>query len=86
LHALDARESALRSLAFGRDGALLVAGAENGEISVWDAASGRLVRAVTQDESPVNALAFDVKGRGTLFAGSESSHLTILDLAGGQAH
>ncbi len=68
--------------AYSPDGKLLAGAAWDGTITLWDAATGRLVRRMKAD-TPVRAVAFHPDGK-TLASGDNGAVVTIWDVATGQ--
>ncbi len=70
------------SVAYSRDGKLLAAGSWDRTITLWEAATGRVIRRMTAG-AHVDALAFGPDGR-TLASGDSRAIVTIWDVATGQ--
>lgn len=70
------------SVAYSRDGKLLAAGSWDQTITLWEAATGRVIRRMTAG-AQVDAVAFHPDGR-TLASGGRDANVTIWDVATGQ--
>src|SRR5262245_34494355 len=57
-HVADQGNEGLGALAFSPDGAVLAGAGRDGRVSLWDAATGRLLRALGRHAGEVNCLAF----------------------------
>ncbi|QDU21855.1 protein kinase domain-containing protein [Urbifossiella limnaea] len=69
-------------IAFSADGGLLAGAGVDGEVRVWEVATGRVRRAVRVDAAPAFAPAFSPDGR-LLAAGSGGSRIHLWDLESG---
>lgn len=69
----------VQSIDFAPDGVTLASAAHDGTVRVWDAASGKEVRAFAPGVGPLHHVAFAPDGL-TLAFGSENGHLGLLDL------
>jgi type 1 glutamine amidotransferase len=80
VRAFEPRDKAVRALAFGRDGKLLIAAGE--ALRVWDADSGALLQTIDVHRAPVRALAASGTHVAAAFADG-TIKLWELDLDGG---
>lgn len=69
----------VQSIDFAPDGVTLASAAHDGTVRVWDAASGKELRAFAPGVGPLHHVAFAPDGL-TLAFGSENGHLGLLDL------
>jgi WD40 repeat protein len=73
----------VRSLAFSADGKLLVLGGDNGPISLWDVATGKLLRQLKQLPGTVQPVALSPDARLLAF-GENGRMVGLLDVATGK--
>jgi WD40 repeat protein/tRNA A-37 threonylcarbamoyl transferase component Bud32 len=71
------------SVAYSPDGSRVVSGDRAGEIKLWEAATGRLIRTMATG-SPVEAVAFHPDGTRLASAGGDDGALILWDAATGQ--
>jgi WD40 repeat protein len=71
---LTSVQSGVRGLAFTRDGAGIVTGEQNGTISLWDIATGKLSKTVGKVPGEINSLAFNADG-SLMAIGANSLHV-----------
>ena len=72
------------SVAFSPDGVLLATGTENGQIRVWNTASGQLLRILPGSRAEsVNSVAFSPDGQ-TLASGTENGRIQLWNTATGR--
>jgi WD40 repeat protein len=69
----------VQSIDFAPDGVTLASAAHDGTVRVWDAASGKELRAFAPGVGPLHHVAFAPDGL-TLAFGSEAGHVGLLDL------
>ncbi len=66
--------SGVRSLAFTKDGTGIISGEQNGTVSQWELATGRLVKTISKVPGEVNSLAFNADG-SLLAIGAYTLHI-----------
>lgn len=71
VHTLNAHRDTVQSLAFLDNGNQLVSAGLDGDIKIWDVASGRLLRTLKGHRRSVNAVAVSPDGRLLASAGNE---------------
>jgi WD40 repeat protein/serine/threonine protein kinase/tetratricopeptide (TPR) repeat protein len=80
---LQGHRSAVKYLAFSRDGRMLASGSLDGTVRVWEVATGRELHALIAESGAINCVAFGCD-EGILAAGSASGLVTLWDLATNQ--
>ena len=65
----------------GEAGVMAVVTGEDGQILVWNAATGMLDKQLTASSSPVNSLVFGGKNKNLLFAGSDDNRFVRWNVA-----
>ncbi len=68
--------------ALSPDGRLVIAGDVRGRLDLWDARTGKLIRALRKEGSPVRKLAFDPTNR-TIAVAQEDGSIALWDVAAG---
>jgi len=74
--------SLVRSIAFDRAGQLLASGSEDGEVSLWDSVTGKLLRTLKGHQKEINSVVFAPQG-GTLASGSEDKTVKLWEARSG---
>ena len=72
---LEGHSDDVNSVAFSRDGKLLVTASRDKDARVWDAATGQLVQLLRGHFGPVAAASFSPDGRWVVTAGPHSAGL-----------
>jgi WD40 repeat protein len=79
-HVVDQGNEWINALAFSADGKLLAAGAEDGRVSIWEAATGRLLHMLGRHRAEVQALAFSSVEK-LLISGDREGEVWLWDAA-----
>lgn len=76
-------DAAVLSMEVSPDGALLAAGHEDGQLALWDVASGRPLRTLAAQDSSIQGVAFSPDGSRVATSGSEDAVIYVWDVATG---
>jgi WD40 repeat protein len=78
-----AHSSAVNCIAFSHDGRLALTGGSDSASKLWEVATGREIRTITEHSSPVNAVCFSPDDRFAA-SGSADGRVTVWEIATGR--
>jgi WD40 repeat protein len=84
LRTLTGHGGEVHALAFSGDGARIASGSSNGEIKIWNASDGHVVKTLGGHKALVASVAFSADGK-TLASASYDKTIRLWDAASGQA-